>query len=198
MLSIFYRDNINSMNNKNLSQEQQQEILKTVKNRFEKNMHRHKNFVWNDLQTKLEAHPEKLWTLYEMEKTGGEPDVVDFDHKTHEYIFYDCSQESPRGRTNVCYDRKAQEARKEHKPRNNAISMAADMGIEILTEEQYQQLQQLGKFDTKSSSWIATPTNIRDLGGALFADRRYNHVFIYHNGADSYYAARGFRGSLRV
>ena len=185
-------------NNKGLSPEQREEILKTLKDRFEKNMNRHKGFDWGNVQTKLEANSEKLWSLNEMESTGGEPDVVGQDKKSGEYIFYDCAAESPKGRRNVCYDREALEARKEFKPKDTAMDMAAAMGIEILTEEHYRELQQLGNFDTKTSSWLKTPSEIRKLGGAIFADRRYDHVFIYHNGADSYYGVRGFRGSLRV
>ena len=185
-------------NKKELSSEQQLELLKILKVRFEKNMNRHKDLEWNKVQTKLESNPKKMWSLYEMESTGGEPDVVNHDKKTDEYIFYDCSAESPKGRRSFCYDRQALEARKEHKPQNSAIDVAAAMGIEILTEEQYRELQQLGNFDMKSSSWIITPAEIRKLGGAIFADFRYNTVFVYHNGADSYYAARGFRGSLKV
>ncbi|ULT57886.1 DUF4256 domain-containing protein [Neobacillus drentensis] len=181
-----------------LSPEQQEEILKTLKARFEKNMNRHNGLEWAKVQTKLETNTEKLWSLNEMEKTGGEPDVVAYDIKADEYIFYDCSAESPKGRRSVCYDREALESRKEHKPKNSAIDMAADMGIEILTEEQYRELQELGNFDTKTSSWVKTPANIRKLGGAIFCDRRYDTVFKYHNGAESYYAARGFRGSLTV
>lgn len=183
---------------KKLSADQQSELLKTLKTRFEKNMGRHKGIEWTKVQAKLEANPDKLWSLDEMESTGGEPDVVGQDKKTGEYIFYDCSAESPNGRRSVCYDRRALESRKEHKPKNNAMDMAADMGIEILTEEQYRELQKLGNFDAKTSSWIITPSNIRGLGGALFGDYRYGTVFIYHNGAESYYAARGFRGSLKV
>ncbi len=186
------------MAKKKLSSEQHKEFLKTLKARFEKNMSRHKGLDWAKVQAKLEANPEKLWILDEMEITGGEPDVVGQDKKTGEYIFYDCSAESPKDRRSVCYDHEALEKRKEHKPKDSAINMAADMGIEILTEEQYRELQQLGIFDTKTSSWIKTPANIRKLGGAVFCDRRYDHVFTYHNGAESYYAARGFRGSLRV
>lgn len=185
-------------NKKKLSPEENQELLKALKARFEKNMNRHKGLEWAKVQAKLEANTEKLWSLNEMERTGGEPDVVGHDKKTGEYIFYDCSVESPAGRRSVCYDREALEARKEHKPKNNAIDMAADMGIELLTEEQYRDLQKLGNFDTKTSSWVKTPSDIRKLGGALFLDRRYDHVFVYHNGAESYYAARAFRGSLRV
>jgi hypothetical protein len=185
-------------NKKKLSPEQREELLRALKARFEKNMSRHKGLEWAKVRAKLEANAEKLWSLNEMERTGGEPDVVDHDKKTGEYIFYDCSAESPKGRRSVCYDRKALESRKEHKPENSAIDMAAAMGIELLTEEQYRELQQLGNFDTKTSSWVKTPSDIRKLGGALFCDRRYGHVFVYHNGAESYYAARGFRGSLRV
>jgi len=183
---------------KNLSSEQRAELLKALKTRFEKNMHRHKGLDWTKVQAKLEANAEKLWSLHEMESTGGEPDVVGHDKKTGEYIFYDCSAESPKGRRSICYDRKALDARKEHKPANSAMDMAAAMGIELLTEEQYRELQQLGEFDTKTSSWLITPSEIRKHGGAIFGDRRYDHVFIYHNGADSYYAARGFRGWLKV
>ncbi|HBL75506.1 MAG: hypothetical protein A2W90_03510 [Bacteroidetes bacterium GWF2_42_66] len=181
-----------------LSPEERNELLTTLKARFEKNMNRHKGLEWAQIQTKLETNIEKLWPLNEMEETGGEPDVVGQDEKTDEYIFYDCSAESPKGRRSVCYDHEALEARKEHKPGNSAIEMAADMGIELLTEEQYRELQKLGNFDTKTSSWVKTPAEIRKPGGALFCDRRYGHVFVYHNGAESYYAARGFRGSLRV
>lgn len=185
-------------NKKELSPEQREELLRTLKARFEKNMNRHKGFDWADVQARLEVHTEKLWSLYEMERTGGEPDVVGHDHQTGEYLFYDCSAESPKGRRSVCYDREALESRKAHKPENNAVDMAAAMGIELLTEEQYRELQQHGNFDTKTSSWVQTPDRIRKLGGALFCDRRYDTVFVYHNGAESYYAARGFRGSLRV
>lgn len=181
-----------------LSANQRQELLKTLQARFEANLNRHPGLEWTKVQAKLQANSEKLWSLHEMERTGGEPDVVGHDHTTGEYIFYDCSAESPQGRRNVCYDRQAQDARKEHKPENNAIDMAAVMGIELLTEEQYRELQTLGHFDTKTSSWVKTPAAIRALGGALFADRRYDHVFVYHNGASSYYGVRGFRGSLRV
>jgi hypothetical protein len=184
--------------NKALSLEQRDEQLKTLKARFEKNNSRHEGLEWSKVQARLEANPVKLWSLHEMEGTGGEPDVVGFDQETGEYIFYDCSAESPKGRRSVCYDREALESRKNHKPENNALDMAAAMGIELLTEEQYRQLQELGKFDMKTSSWVQTPANIRKLGGALFCDRRYEMVFVYHNGAESYYAARGFRGSLRV
>jgi hypothetical protein len=185
-------------NKKKLSAEQHEELLNTLKTRFEKNRKRHKDLEWVKVRAKLEAITEKLWSLNEMEITGGEPDVVGHDKKTGEYIFYDCSAESPKGRRSVCYDRESLESRKEHKPANNAIDMAAAMGIELLTEEQYRELQQLGEFDTKTSSWIITPSDIRKLGGALFADRRYDHVFVYHNGAESYYAARAFRCSLRI
>ena len=185
-------------NKKKLSSEQREEILNALKARFEKNMKRHKGVDWDKVQAKLEAGSEKLWSLNEMERTGGEPDVVDYDNKTGEYIFYDCSAESPKERRSLCYDREALESRKENKPKNNAIDMAAAIGIELLTEEQYRKLQQLREFDTKTSSWIMTPADIRKLGGAIFCDRRYNTVFVYHNGAESYYAARGFRGSLRV
>ncbi|MCM3056186.1 DUF4256 domain-containing protein [Caldibacillus thermoamylovorans] len=180
-----------------LSPEQQEKLLEILKNRFEKNMNRHNGLEWEKVQAKLETNTEKLWSLYEMERTGGEPDVVGFDKETGEFIFYDCSPESPKGRRSVCYDREALESRKNHKPQNNAIDMARDMGIEILSEEQYRELQKLGHFDTKTSSWVKTPENIRKLGGAIFCDRRYDTVFVYHNGADSYYASRGFRGSLR-
>lgn len=185
--------------NKNeLSPEQREELLSTLKARFEKNRSRHKGLEWAKVQARLEANPEKLWPLHEMERTGGEPDVAGHDKKTGEYIFYDCSAESPKGRRSLCYDREALEARKEHKPKDSAIDMAAAMGIELLTEEQYRELQKLGDFDTKTSSWVKTPADIRKLGGALFCDYRYGHVFTYHNGAESYYAARGFRGALRV
>jgi hypothetical protein len=185
-------------NKKELSPEQYEELLSTLKVRFEENMNRHKGLEWPKVQAKLEANTKKLWSLNEMERTGGEPDVVAHDKKTGEYIFNDCSAESPKGRRSVCYDHEALESRKEHKPENSAIEMAADMGIEILTEEQYRELQKLGKFDTKTSSWIKTPSDIRKLGGAIFADFRYGNIFVYHNGAESYYAARGFRGSLRI
>ena len=185
-------------NKKKLSSEQREELLKTLKIRFEKNKNRHNSLEWAKIQARLETKPEKLYSLNEMEITGGEPDVVGHDKKTNEYIFYDCSAESPKERRSICYDHEALEKRKEHKPVDSAINMAADMGIEILTEEQYRELQQLGNFDTKTSSWVKTPADIRKLGGAIFCDRRYNTVFKYHNGADSYYAARGFRGSLRV
>lgn len=185
-------------NKKELSSEQREELLGVLKARFEKNMNRHKGLGWAEIQGKLEANPEKLWILDEMEITGGEPDVVAYDKKTGEYVFYDCSAESPKGRRSICYDHEALEARKEHKPGNSAKGMAADMGIELLTEEQYRELQQFGKFDTKTSSWLETPTDIRKLGGAIFGDYRYGTVFLYHNGAESYYAARGFRGALKV
>lgn len=181
-----------------LSAAQREALLSVLKTRFEKNMKRHHGLEWADVQSRLEANPEKLWSLYEMERTGGEPDVVEHDRKTGEYIFYDCSAESPEGRRNTCYDRAAWESRKEHKPPNNAVDMAAEMGIELLTEDQYRALQKLGSFDLKTSSWVKTPDDIRKLGGALFCDRRYNTVFVYHNGASSYYSARGFRGWLRV
>jgi len=183
---------------KDLSPKQAEELLRAWKLRFEKNMDRHKGQEWAKVKAKLEANTEKLWSLSEMERAGGEPDVVGHDKRTGEYIFYDCSVESPKGRRSVCYDREALESRKEHKPRDNAIDMASAIGIELLTEEQYRELQKLGKFDTKTSSWVKTPPSIRKLGGALFCDRRYDTVFLYHNGAESYYAARGFRGSLRV
>jgi len=185
-------------NKKDLSPEQREELLMALKARFEKNMNRHKGLEWAKVQAKLEANAEKLWSLNEMEKTGGEPDVVGHDKKTGEYIFYDCSAESPKGRRSFCYDREALESRKEHKPADSAIAIAAAMGIELLTEEQYRELQKVGDFDTKTSSWVKTPSDIRKLGGALFCDRRYNTVFVYHNGAESYYAARAFRGWLRV
>jgi hypothetical protein len=177
---------------------QREELLRALKNRFENNMNRHQGVEWGKVQAKLEADAEKLWALHEMERTGGEPDVVGYDKKTGEHIFYYCSAESPKGRRNVCYDREALDSRKEFKPKDSALDMAAAMGIEILTEEQYQELQRLGNYDTKTSSWLKTPPEIRKLGGAIFADRRYDHVFVYHNGAPSYYGVRGFRGSLRV
>ena len=178
--------------------EQSSTLLKTLKDRFEKNTNRHSGIEWSKVQAKLEANSDKLWTLHEMERTGGEPDVVGYDKKTNEYLFYDCSPESPTGRRSFCYDRQALDSRKENKPKDCAIDMAATIGIEILTEEQYRELQQLGNFDTKTSSWIKTPAEIRKLGGAIFCDRRYDKVFVYHNGAESYYAARGFRGLLKV
>ena len=181
-----------------LAPEQRQELLRTLKARFEKNMNRHKGLEWVKVQAKLEANPEKLSSLHEMERTGGEPDVVGQDKKTGEYIFYDCCAESPKGRRSICYDREALDARKEHKPESSATDMATAMGIELLAEEQYRDLQKFGSFDTKTSSWLKTPSDIRKLGGAIFGDYRYGKVFVYHNGAESYYAARGFRGSLRV
>ena len=183
---------------KELPQEESSALLKILKTRFENNMNRHKGLDWHKIQAKLEANPGKLWPLNEMEQTSGEPDVVGYDKKTGEYIFYDCAAESPKGRRSICYDQKALESRKEYKPQNSAVGMAVEMGIALLTEEQYRELQQLGKFDTKTSSWIATPADIRELGGGIFGDCRFGRVFIYHNGAESYYAARGFRGSLRV
>jgi len=185
-------------NKKELSPEQCEELLRVLNARFEKNMNRHQGIPWAKVQAKLEGNTEKLWSLNEMERTGGEPDVVGYDLKTGEYIFYDCSAESPKGRRNVCYDREALESRKEFKPKDTAMDMAAAMGIEILTEAQYRELQEFGNFDTKTSSWLKTPFEIRKLGGAIFADRRYDHVFVYHNSAPSYYGVRGFRGSLRV
>jgi hypothetical protein len=188
---------------KRLSPEKGEELLSALKDRFEKNMNRHKDLEWSKIQARLEANPdsyrdEKMWSLNEMERTGGEPDIVGHDRKTGEYIFFDCSSESPKGRRSICYDREGLESRKEYKPENNAIDMAAAMGIELLAEEQYREFQKLGNFDTKTSSWVKTPSDIRKLGGALFCDRRYDHTFVYHNGAESYYAVRGFRGSLRV
>lgn len=190
----------NNRNTRKLSAEQRNELVRTLRARFEKNMNRHNSIDWANVQAKLDPATagEKLWSLHEMEKTGGEPDVVGHDKKTGEYIFYDCSAESPKGRRSLCYDHEALEARKEHKPEDSAINMAADMGIELLTEEQYRELQKLGQFDTKTSSWVKTPSGIRKLGGAVFCDRRYDHVFLYHNGAESYYAARGFRGLVRI
>jgi Protein of unknown function (DUF4256) len=181
-----------------LSSTQREELLRRLEGRFEKNMNRHKELEWSKVHRRLEANPEKLWSLNEMERTGGEPDVVGHDRKTDEYIFFDCSAQSPAGRASLCYDREAFHSRKQHKPKNSAIDMAAAMGIELLTEEQYLELQKLGEFDTKSSSWVKTPTEMRKLGGALYYDRRYGRVFPGHNGAESYYSARGFRGSLRV
>ena len=189
--------NVNS-NKKDLSPSQREGLLSTLKARFEKNMSRHKGLEYAQVQARLEANLEKLWVLNEMERTGGEPDVVGQDKKTGEYIFYDCSADSPKGRRSLCYDREALESRKEHKPKDNATDMATAMGVELLTEEQYRGLQKLGEFDTKTSSWVKTPSAVRELGGALFCDRRFNTVFVYHNGAESYYAARGFRGWLRV
>jgi hypothetical protein len=183
---------------KELSPEQREELFRVLKARFEKNMNRHQGCEWADVQARLEANPEKLWSLHEMERTGGEPDVVGYDGETGEYIFYDCSTESPKGRRNVCYDQEALESRKTHKPENSAVGMAAAMGIELLTEAEYRELQKLGHFDTKTSSWLKTPPEIRKLGGAIFGDFRYGQVFVYHNGAESYYSARGFRGSLKV
>jgi hypothetical protein len=191
---------MNSINGikKELSSEQREELLRSLKARFEKNMNRHEGLEWAKVQAKLEANPEKMWSLNEMERTGGEPDVVGHDKTAGEITFYDCSEESPKGRRSLCYDGEALESRKEHKPESSAMEMADAMGIELLTEEQYRELQQFGNFDTKTSSWVKTPSEIRKLGGAIFCDRRYNTVFVYHNGAESYYAARGFRGSLRV
>lgn len=186
-------------NSKNkLSQEEQGQIINILQTRFEKNMGRHKDIEWTKVEAKLNANPEKLWSLLQMEKTEGEPDIVDYDKNTNEFIFFDCVAESPKARRSLCYDRQALDARKEHKPKNSAVDMAEEMGIEILTEEQYQKLQELGNFDTKTSSWISTPADVRKLGGAVFCDYRYGRVFVYHNGAESYYAARGFRGSLRI
>lgn len=190
--------NTNDGQKKELSPEQCETLLHILKARFEKNMTRHEGLEWPNIQAKLEAQPEKLWSLDEMESTGGEPDVVGYDKQTDEYIFYDCSAESPKERRSICYDRQALDSRKKFKPENSALDMAAAMGVKILTEDQYRELQTLGEFDTKTSSWVETPPDIRKLGGALFCDRRYNTVFVYHNGADSYYGARGFRGSLRV
>jgi hypothetical protein len=186
------------MPNMTLSKKQREDLLKTLQSRFEKNMNRHKQLDCVHVQSALEAKPEKLWSLHEMERTGGEPDVVGLDKKTGEYIFYDCSAESPKGRRSLCYDREALESRKENKPKGSALDLASAMGVELLTEEQYRDLQKLGEFDTKTSSWVKTPSPIRKLGGALFCDRRFDTVFLYHNGAETYYAARGFRGSLRV
>jgi len=190
--------NTTSFYKNELSPEQREQLILTLKDRFESHPNRHPGRDWDEVQAKLEGNPEKLWTLSEMERTGGEPDLIDFVVPTGDYIFYDCSQESPAGRRNVCYDREALESRKEHRPENNALDMAAAMGIELLTEEQYRHLQTLGNFDLKTSSWIETPEKIRRLGGALFCDRRYDTVFVYHNGAESYYAVRGFRGFLKV
>ena len=186
-----------TMKNK-LTQEQQEELIKILKSRFEKNKERHETINWSDVQKKLESQPEKLWSLSEMERTEGEPDVVSYDKNTNEYLFFDCSAESPKGRRSLCYDRKALDSRKENKPANSALDLANEMGIEILDETLYRELQSLGNFDLKTSSWVKTPDNIRNLGGAIFCDRRYNTVFLYHNGAESYYAARGFRGVLKV
>ena len=190
-------NNINR-DKKALSPKQREELFRASNARFEKNLNRHNGLEWVNVKAKLEANPEKLWSLNEMERTGGEPDVVGYDQKTSEYIFFDCSPESPKGLTSLCYDREALDSRKEHKPKNSAIDMAAAMGIELLTEEQYQELQKLANFDTKSSSWLKTPVEIRKLGGAIFGDRRFGRVFVYHNGAESYYSGRGFRGWLRV
>jgi hypothetical protein len=181
-----------------LKAREREDLLKTLRARFEENMGRHKGLKWVDLQARLDASPSKLWSLYEMERTGGEPDVIGRDKQSGEYTFVDCSPESPKGRRSICYDREAQQARKEHKPKNSAVELADAMGIELLSEEQYRELQNFGAFDEKTSSWVKTPASIRKLGGALFCDRRYDHVFVFHNGADSYYAARGFRGILRV
>jgi len=186
------------MSNVTVSKKQREEILSALKTRFEKNINRHKGIGWAEVQARLEAKADKLWSLHEMERTGGEPDVVAHDKKTGEYVFYDCSTETPKDRRSLCYDREALNSRKENKPRGNAVDMAAAMGVELLTEEEYRALQKLGEFDAKTSSWVKTPSNIRKLGGALFCDRRFDTVFVYHNGAESYYAARGFRGSLRV
>jgi hypothetical protein len=186
------------MTNVTLSKKQREELLKALKARFEKNMNRHQGLEWAKIQAKLEANAEKLWSLNEMERTGGEPDVIGHDQKSGEYIFYDCSAESPKGRRSFCYDREALDSRKANKPKNNAMGMASTMGVELLTEEQYRELQKLGDFDTKTSSWVKTPSAIRELGGALFCDRRFDTIFVYHNGAESYYAGRAFRGSLRV
>ena len=183
---------------KKLSASESEELLKILKDRFEKNANRHQGLEWNKVLTKLEANPEKLWSLNEMEQTGGEPDVVNYDKNTDEYTFYDCSAESPKGRRSLCYDRQALDARKENKPKNSVMDLATTMGIVLLSEEQYRELQKLGNFDTKTSSWIETPADIRKLGGAIFADFRYGNVFVYHNGAESYYAARGFRGALKL
>lgn len=203
MMFILYMNKLKNkgetnMANKELTAEQREELLAILKERFEKNMHRHEGIEWNGVQDKLNANPGKLWSLYEMERTEGEPDVVGIDEETGEYIFCDCSKESPKGRRSVCYDREALEARKKHKPETSAMDMANEMGIEILTEEQYRELQKLDTFDQKTSSWILTPVDIRERGGALFCDYRYGHVFVYHNGADSYYSSRGFRGYLKV
>ena len=196
--SYYKNMNITNNNKKELSPESREELLKILEARFEKNIQRHAGLEWSNVRVRLEANPEKLWSLNEMERTGGEPDVIGQDKETGEYIFYDCSAESPEGRRNICYDREALEARKKFPPEDSAMNMAEAMGIELLTEEQYRALQKIGKFDLKTSSWIFTPADIRKLGGAIFADRRYNTIFVYHNGADSYYGSRGFRGSLRV
>jgi hypothetical protein len=187
-----------SSTKKKLSPDQSEDLLLVLQKRFEKNMQRHKGLVWTKIREQLEAKPDKLWSLDEMESTGGEPDVVGYDKKNDEYVFYDCSPESPKGRRSICYDGEARESRKEHKPKNSAVEMAMAMGVELLTEEQYKDLQKLGEFDLKTSNWVQTPAKIRKLGGALFCDRRFDHVFLYHNGAESYYGARGFRGMLKV
>jgi hypothetical protein len=199
-LEIQPTQTVNNMktNKKELSPKQQEQLLSALKDRFEKNQNRHKGLDWAQVQARLEAHADKLWSLNEMERTGGEPDVVGHDKKTGEYVFYDCAAESPKARVSVCYDREGLDSRKEHKPKNTAMDMAAAMGVELLTEDQYMELQKLGDFDTKTSSWVKTPADIRKLGGALYCDRRYGRVFVGHNGAQSYYSARGFRGSLRV
>lgn len=184
--------------NKRLSAEQQGKLMAVLKARFEKNMNRHQGLAWSKVQARLDAHPQHLWSLSQMEQTGGEPDVIASDKKTGEFVFYDCSGETPKDRRSICYDHEALESRKEHKPKNSALGMAAEMGIELLSEEQYRDLQQLGEFDLKTSSWVKTPSEIRRLGGAIFCDRRYDHVFTYHNGAESYYGVRGFRGSLKI
>ena len=196
-MRVIQARNMNS-GKKELSSKEREELLRVLQARFDKNMNRHRSVEWAKVQAKLKANAENLWSLNEMQRTGGEPDIVGHDKKTSEYIFYDCSEESPKGRRSVCYDREALESRKEHKPKDNAIAMADAMGIELLTEEQYRELQKIGNFDTKTSSWVKTPSNIRKLGGALFCDRRFDTVFVYHNGAESYYAARAFRGLLRV
>ncbi len=197
-MNSIHMGGVHFMDEKSLSSEQRLEIIEILRGRFEKNMNRHQGLEWAEVEAKLETNIDKLWSLHEMERTGGEPDVIAFDIKSEEYIFCDCSAESPKGRRSVCYDREALESRKQHKPQNSAMDMAVDMGIEMLTEEEYRELQKLGNFDSKTSSWVKTPDHIRKLGGAIFCDRRYDTVFVYHNGADSYYAARGFRGSLRV
>jgi hypothetical protein len=181
-----------------LPEGKREELLDKLKVRFEENMNRHKGIEWTKIEVKLNSNPQKLWSLYRMEETGGEPDVVGYDNKTDEYIFYDCSAETPKGRRSICYDQEALNSRKEHKPQNSAVVMCTEMGIDLLTEEQYRELQQFGKFDTKTSSWLKTPSEIRKLGGAIFADFRYNNVFVYHNGAESYYSVRGFRGSIKI
>jgi len=198
MNGIIMRSQSIAGSEKKVSPQQREELLGVLKTRFEKNMSRHGDLEWAKIRAKLEVNDEKMWSLNEMERTGGEPDVIGYDEKTDEYIFNDCSAESPQGRRSLCYDREALESRKEHRPENSVIDMAAAMGIELLTEEEYRKLQSFGNFDLKTSSWVRTPTTIRELGGALFCDRRYDHIFVYHNGASSYYAARGFRGSLKV